>query len=189
MSDPVEAALEKLVAEHAAKAKQVADLKAQYEAESEQLSRLYDAVSSLQRLVDKASPPPVENIIKWTSEDFPPMEPEETQVPAVLKKYLPRGGDGKRLRSTLMVADIAGMTRDPVTRDELRDRFFNHFGTELLSKYWENPDNAFGNAFARAVKEGSILELGKTENGQPLYGGGFVDRETGFPAMYSGEDG
>lgn len=189
MEDPVEAALYKLIAEHEAAAERVAELKAQYEEASEQLQRLYDAVTSLQRLVEQTSPSDVKSVtvLDRRRVTIEQESAEVHEVPDVLRKYLPRGGDGKRLRSTLMVADVAGM-HPMLTRDKLRERFYEHFGYDLLKKYWDNPDNAFNNAFTRAVRDGSVLEIENTKGGEPFYGGGFVDRATGIPAMYSGEE-
>jgi hypothetical protein len=74
-----------------------------------------------------------------------------------LAAYVARGGEGQRLRSTSMVADLVSELDEVITRDDLKVAFFERFPREDLERFWDRADNAFGNALARAVKEKSIV--------------------------------
>ena len=109
---------------------------------------------------------------------------EEWEVPEVFKRYMPRGGTGprKRLRSTLMVADVVDKIGEPVTRDHLREAFYDHFGRENISRFWNRPDNALNTAIMRARDEELIIEV-NVDGRPPLYTGHFRNSATGEPAF------
>lgn len=81
-------------------------------------------------------------------------------VSSTLTPYVPRGGKGSRLKSTRMVADLVNEIGSPISRDELRDAFFAKFERDEIEHYWQRPDNALGNAIARAVEENLIQSIG-----------------------------
>lgn len=112
---------------------------------------------------------------------------EDWEIPDVFKRYLPKsGGDGKRkrrLRSTLMVSDIVDKLGEPVTRDRLREAFYDHFGREDIKRFWDRPDNALTTAIIRARDEDLIIEVPADNNGPALYMAHFRESETGQPAM------
>jgi hypothetical protein len=108
---------------------------------------------------------------------------DQPDVPEVFRRYLPRGGEGKRLRSTLMVSDIVDMIGEPVTKETLRCKFFGHFGRDNLARFWASPDNALNTAINRAIEEELITKVPGVDGRAALYTGHFRDSETGRPAM------
>jgi hypothetical protein len=108
--------------------------------------------------------------------------------PRELAPYVPAVG-GKRLKSKRMVFDLLHTMKGPVTRDELRRLFFEHYGRENLERYWARPDNALNTAIDRAADEHIIEEIPATDGGPPRYTAGWRDSATGEPAFPdNGED-
>lgn len=62
----------------------------------------------------------------------------------------------KRIQSTALVADVVRDSDKPMTREDIR-REFHERG--LVPANWKNPDNAIGNAVARAAQRGMIVEV------------------------------
>lgn len=114
-----------------------------------------------------------------------PTDEEQWEVPEVFKRYMPKTGEGtrKRLRSTLMVSDVVDALGEPVTRNRLREAFFEHFGREDLERFWDRPDNALNTAIIRARDEDLIVEIPGVDGGPALYTGHFRSHETGEPAF------
>jgi hypothetical protein len=113
-----------------------------------------------------------------------PEDEDGWKVPEVFRRYMPKGGEGKRkrLRSTLMVSDVVDKLGEPVTRDHLREAFFEHFGREDIQRFWDRPDNALNTAIMRARDEDLIVEI-KVDGKPALYAGHFRNSETGEPAF------
>ncbi|OQQ31010.1 hypothetical protein A6410_05095 [Prescottella equi] len=83
----------------------------------------------------------------------------EQALASALSEYLPKGAEGKRLKSTSMVGDIVNDIGRPVTREEVRYALYLRFGQQQLLRYWKVPQNAINNALGRAVSEGLINQL------------------------------
>lgn len=172
-------ALEELRAEYDTVSGEVAEMQNRLAAMQSRLDRLRDAIRSLERLgepgLGTTDEPADDGGRKQEREvhrfdhgltsgvDVPAAEPEldteEGPAAAVIPesspiaKYLARGGEGRRLRSTQMVADVVDEVDKVISRDELKVVFFQHFPREEMERLWDRADNAFGNALARAVKE------------------------------------
>jgi hypothetical protein len=106
--------------------------------------------------------------------------------PPKIAPYIPAIG-GKRLKSKLMIFDLLKTINEPVTRDQLRQLFFDHYGREDLKRYWRKPDNALATAIDRAVAD-HYIETIEAEGRDTLYTIGWKDTETGAPAFAYGED-
>lgn len=98
----------------------------------------------------------------------------EKNIHPALAPYV--GGTGQRLRSTAMVADLLASTDESFTRDELKTLFFVAYPREELEKYWEKPDNAFGNALLRAVDEGLVFKGKRNGNTEIFIGRNAYDK-------------
>ena len=90
---------------------------------------------------------------------------------------------GNAFARSLMVSDVVDKLGEPVTRDRLREAFFEHFGREDIKKFWERPDNALNTAIIRARDEDLIIEIPGVDGGPALYTGHFRDSETRKPAF------
>lgn len=125
---------------------------------------------------------------RWCSADVKVVpRPAQVPTPAILRPYVAPGG-GSRLKSKRMLFDLfKEAVKEPVTRDQLRERFFEHYGRKNLEMYWKRPDNALNTAIDRAVED-HYIEAIPIEGGETLYRGGWADSETGEPAFQYGED-
>lgn len=103
--------------------------------------------SAGQRVRDAQAIPPVER--RATSDD-------SAGVHEALVRYAKRGGTSRRLSSITMISDVLDNLGRAVSRNELKDAFFEHFPREALEEFWARPDNAFSTALARAVSDGAI---------------------------------
>ncbi|MDC8982547.1 hypothetical protein PR370_15845 [Mycobacterium marinum] len=188
------ATLDALRSDREAAAAEVEKLRQQLGEAESQLTKFDDAVRSLEALVNPADATVEPNIslgVRRDSATTPPVDAidagsRQEDVPERLAPYLPAGG--QRLRSKLMVFDLLQRVDGPVTRRQLQQKFFEYYGRDDLEKYWARPDNALNTAIERASAEKLILEV-PGEDGRPTtYVAGFEERQTGRPAMYSGED-
>lgn len=172
-------ALEELRAEYDTVTGEVSELQNRLAAMESRLDRVRDAIQSLERLeelsLESRPSPVVESDMGRPHEshrfddvpahgDDEPLEPEPqpedggsaaAAIPETspIVKYLARGGEGRRLRSTQMVADVVDEVDKVISRDDLKVAFFQKFPREEMERLWERADNAFGNALARAAKE------------------------------------
>lgn len=121
---------------------------------------------------------------RWTSEvkaSVPPPVP-----PSHLEPYLAPGG-GTRLKSKRMLFDLMKIIAQPVTREQLRQHFFDHYGREDLERYWKRPDNALNTAIDRAAEDHYIKAV-EVDGRDTIYTIGFQDSATGAPAFENGDD-
>ncbi|KQY08647.1 hypothetical protein ASD37_30580 [Mycobacterium sp. Root135] len=187
-SDQIVAALETLRGEFATAKASAGRLEQQLAEANALLKRLGAAIQSLEKLVvSSATGPgdPFDVPINFDDGRGLTTDEDEHGVPRIFSRYLPPGG--QRLKSKLMVFDLLQKLGRPVTRDELRHSFFEFYGRENLEQYWQRPDSALNTAIDRASADGVILET-QAEKGRPaMYFTGFVDSDTGTPAMYYGE--
>ncbi|MGV0715904.1 hypothetical protein ABQE93_10905 [Mycolicibacterium sp. XJ662] len=107
-------------------------------------------------------------------------------APPQLEPYVAPGG-GTRLKSKRMIFDLMKVIGEPVTREQLRQRFFDHYGREELEKYWKRPDNALNTAIDRAAED-HYIEAVEVEGHDTIYTVGFQDSDTGAPAFENGDD-
>lgn len=103
-----------------------------------------------------------------------------------LSKYVAPGG-GTRLKSKRMLFDLLKSINAPVNREELKQRFFDHYGREELERYWKRPDNALNTAIDRAIADECILPVA-VDGEETRYIAGMEDTATGGPAFEFGED-
>lgn len=89
--------------------------------------------------------------------------------PERLRPFVTPGGDGKNLQSAQMVAAVVEALGNPVRRDQLQREFFDYFGSELLSEYWQQPEKAFRTALRRAMERELIVALEPENGGEHLY--------------------
>jgi hypothetical protein len=175
--------LQALRAQHADLARDAEQARARLTEVEWKLDNLGEAIAALERMQSpvlnsaSADEPPTRLELRGDGEvvaHFPPLrvwgsdEPLDISVPRnktasepvhpAIAPYV--GGTGQRLRSTSMVADLLASTDESFTRDELKALFFTTYPREELEKFWEKPDNAFGNALARAVEE-RLVSKGK----------------------------
>jgi hypothetical protein len=121
---------------------------------------------------------------RWTAEVKTSVPPPVT--PPHLQPYVAPGG-GTRLKSKRMLFDLMKNIGEPVTREQLRQRFFDHYGREHLARYWKRPDNALNTAIDRAAED-HYIEAVQVDGHDTIYTVGFQDSETGAPAFENGED-
>lgn len=186
------AALEELRSERDALVFQVDGLRTELGEVEARISQLDSVIGPLQALVSGKAVASAHNDsgvaditclqTALTTSRVPDID-DRRNVPEVFKRYMPRGGEGKRLRSTLMVSDVVDMIGEPVTKETLRRRFFDHFGRDNLARFWDRPDNALNTAISRAAEEELITVVPGVDGGPALYTGHFRDSETGRPAM------
>ncbi len=184
MVDHKAAALEELRSERDALVAQATGLRAELDGINARVGQLNTVIEPLEALVSGAtSIPPTAAANGAAANDVTglravvttgeiPEVDDRQDVPEVFKRYLPRGGEGKRLRSTLMVSDVVEMIGEPVTKEMLRRRFFDHFGRDNLARFWERPDNALNTAIGRAIEEQLITRVPDAAGGADLYTGG-----------------
>lgn len=110
----------------------------------------------------------------------------EAPPPPKLEPYL--GVGGKRLKSKRMIFDLLKVANRPLTRDDLRQLFFDHYGRENLERYWVRPDNALNTALDRAVADDLVQEIPNIDGKPPLYTPGWEDGLTGEPAFPVNEE-
>lgn len=151
------------------------------------LEHLGDPVEAAQRAAERASanspgfrPREIEMEFIPEEDDEGVLEDEdETDGPLVpaespLAKYVKGSGGGRRLSSTLMIRDVVEEMDRVLKRYEVKDAFFQKFSLEELEKFWEKPDNAFGTALTRAVKE-NLIQKGN-DRGKDVYASNAVVR-------------
>lgn len=103
-----------------------------------------------------------------------------------LSKYVAPGG-GTRLKSKRMLFDLLKSISAPVGREELKQRFFDHYGREELERYWKRPDNALSTAIERAIADEYIIPV-EVAGEETRYIAGMEDTAAGGPAFEFGED-
>lgn len=196
-------ALDELQSEYASVINAIDEKRRELTALEDRGDRLQHAVESLKRVVelesvgDADSAPTSDAELEVAVDDddnseFGLDEPlvEESLVSAgsPIAKYIKRGGKGRRLSSTSMIGDLVDEQPRLFTRDELKDAFFEKFSREEMERFWDRPDNAFGTALARAVKEGLIKQ--GTHKGADVYASSeFVRRLNAKDTAKAGDDG
>lgn len=189
-SDKVLDALQVLRAEYEGAKAEVDRLESELDSAKVQLKRILTAVQSLEELVGepKHDDLPHETHLADTQDvvggDAEGVWDIAAEVSEPLAPYIQP--NGRRLRSKMMLFDLLVSVGEPVTKDELRHRFFCHFGREEIERYWKRPENALNTAIERAVEDHVLLEA-PGGSGQTVYTTGIMERATGRPAMYSGE--
>lgn len=119
------------------------------------------------------TPPSTKVDADWAVEEEPHvvLEEEENEplVPAdsPIAKYIKRGGKGRRLSSPQMVAAVVEELDRILTREQVKDAFFEKFSREEMERFWDRPDNAFGTALVRAVQD-DLIKQG-TDKGVDVY--------------------
>lgn len=170
--------LQELKSEYGATELEVSKLRHLLNSKDTRLDHLRDAISALERLeefsrsaentptnpqhgttvaVEAATAEPDH---EYEYGDGDPVTASIPQGSAILQ-YVARGGEGRRLRSTQMVTDVVELLDKVVTRDEVKEAFFQHFPREVMEILWDRPDNAFGNALSRAAKDKLIVRQTK----------------------------
>lgn len=191
-NDKVVDALKVLRAEYGDAKAEVDRLESELDAAKVQLKRILTAVQSLEELVgepkndDVALAFRMANTKNVVGRDDGGVWEVAADVSERLAPYIQP--NGRRLRSKMMLFDLLVSVGEPVTKDELRQRFFSHFGREDIERYWKRPENALNTAIERAVEDHILLEA-PGGSGQTVYTTGIMERATGRPAMYSGEEG
>ena len=173
----VSLALEELRREYDDVGNQVERLQRDLTALETRHERLGGAIQSLERLNepnDERSPGDEVRINGTHAEPQPTLNDVAPDGPSVaadssIAKYIKRGGEGRRLSSTSMVKDLVEELDRFVTREELKDAFFQKFSREDIERFWDRPDNAFGTAVARALKD-KLFARGRRKNGTEVYG-------------------
>lgn len=84
-----------------------------------------------------------------------------------IAKYIKGGGKGRRLSSTSMIGDLVEELDRILKREDLKDAFFEKFSRQEMERFWDRPDNAFGTALARALKEKLVIQ--GTDKGVDVY--------------------
>lgn len=161
--------LDELRQEYADVVAQVEKLQLDLNALGDRQNRLSEAIDSLERLSEpepKPGPEPEPDTNSTLDEVVPdgPLVPLDSPI----AKYIKRGGEGRRLSSTLMVRDVVEELDRVVNREELKEAFFQRFSREEMERFWNRPDNAFGTAVNRAVKDKLIRRGNK--DGFDVYG-------------------
>lgn len=198
---PLVSALETLQAQHKAVLADEQQIKAELEILRAVRGNLETAMRSLETLVTDPSTwesryPTDRTLTTVTVRPAAPSELLDNAVaevrkgeapPPVLAPYVPAVG-GKRLKSKRMLFDLLRSMKEPVTRDQLRHLFFQHYGRQNLERYWVRPDNALNTAIDRAVAEHLIEEAQPKDGGPALYFAGWADSATGEPAFPDNEE-
>jgi hypothetical protein len=99
-----------------------------------------------------------------------PLVPPDSPI----AKYIKGSGGGRRLSSTYMIRDVVEEMDRVLKRQEVKDAFYQKFSLEDLKKFWDRPDNAFGTALNRAVKE-KLIQKGN-DKGTDVYASDAVVR-------------
>lgn len=176
LSNHVGAALDELRSERVLVVDRVEKLRSELDESTTQLARLDKAIESLELLIPSDTETSNDSDRENGLEIRPVPHPDSSsdmfmshnaEDDELIRRYLPRGGSGKRLRSTRMVADLLAEIGGPVTRDYLREAFFGIYGRDKLEKYWDRPENALNTAINRAIIENIIGEA-KGENGKTV---------------------
>lgn len=198
---PLVAALETLRAQHQDVLADEQQMLAELDLLRAVRKNLETAMRSIETLVsDPAtwkSPNPVDRTLpKVTVRAAEPSELLERAVagsqdgneapPPELEPYL--GVGGKRLKSKQMLFDLLAGAREQVTREELKEMFFAHYGRANLENYWLRPDNALNTAIDRAVADNLIEELPGVDGSPPRYVRGWADSATGKSAFPVNEE-
>ncbi len=66
-----------------------------------------------------------------------------------------------------MVAAVVEELDRILTREQVKDAFFEKFSREEMERFWDRPDNAFGTALVRAVQD-DLIKQG-TDKGVDVY--------------------
>jgi hypothetical protein len=167
------AALDELRREYEEVGTQVERMQRDLAAQEARHERLGEAIESLERLNEPEAAPGTAPEPETAPEPGAGLDDDIPDGPLVsadspIAKYIKRGGKGRRLSSTSMVVDLLGELDRVVSREELRETFFEKFSHEEVSRFWERPDNAFSTALARALKDELILR-GNRKNGTEVY--------------------
>ncbi|WP_241473242.1 hypothetical protein [Mycolicibacterium neoaurum] len=181
----VASALKALKDERAVVGERLLELQREIDATAAQLQRLDAAISALEIVTD----PPARDYNLGRA-----MPRSDNANRPRLQHDAPRGS-GSRLiefishtageegRATLqptnMLLAVLDDLGEPVSRDRLKEAFFDYFDRETLKTYWLDPDKAFRSALRRAV-EREIINTVDYPNGQVVYMSGF--REVRPPA-------
>lgn len=172
-------ALEELQREYAGVIKESDQKKRELSALETRSGYLGDAIASLKRVILPEDASLQEDVAsesggrEETNDDsaIDDALPEGSLVrpDSPIAKYIKRGGEGRRLSSTTMIVDVVEELDVAVTRDGLKDAFFEKFSRVEMARFWERVDNAFGTALARSV-DNKLIVRGHLEDGTEVYG-------------------
>ncbi len=164
--------LDELRQEHHEVAEDVTNLRKQLADRESRCRDLIGAIEALKRLTNGEGPSAAEVVPEPETEPaqdeyIPEGSPVSGSSP--IAKYIKRGGEGRRLSSTSMIVDVVEEVDKAITRDALKDAFFEKFSREEMQRFWDRPDNAFGTALSRAVKD-KLIVRGQRADGTEIYG-------------------